>query len=192
MKRRQKIHQKPPKASFGINLPTLDRYSICIGAAGMILLLSSLQVMFFSTSHQTYEDVFEGIYGKNARSSILNSHHDVAAMAMKNFAHNKAVIAAAGLSAGGFRTATNYFGPMLHLVGYVATLPSWCLFYLSKWGTSKFSASMYVACAFLNIFPVFLCKAIPSLQATGMMGMTICCVQSYCERQRRRNKRQRI
>jgi hypothetical protein len=84
--------------------------------------------------------------------------------------------ASAKLAGAGFWTASDLFGPLLHLGGVAACIPS--LYLLSRYlwsggggSTNSMSAATVTLMLPLNAIPIFLCNGIPSLQAAAWVAL---------------------
>jgi hypothetical protein len=71
----------------------------------------------------------------------------------------------------GFWTSDSLFGPLLHLGGIVAVLPTLYLLYQKRWQGQPVPASQITLALPLNAIPLLLCRGIPSLQAAALVAI---------------------
>ena len=144
-------------------------YAIFLRGCG----LSKFSFLFGSgDSVSSQEDVFSLVYGSARRTTGVGALDDVAKMAKKSVVHTRTMVAAAKLSGSGIWTSSSLLGPLMHLLGLLAILPS--LQYLvrhSCYGRAPSSSSMVLLALPLNILTIFIGRGIPSLVAAAMMGL---------------------
>lgn len=132
------------------------------------------------------EDAFANVYG----SSRTTGGDDLASMIKKSIAHDQIMKTSAKLAGSGFWTASNMLGPLLHLGGLVATLPSLYFLMTQMWageGTSKTTLT-----APLNLLPLVLCRGIPALRALSVIGLIGGLIQFLTRRQHDRQSKMQI
>jgi hypothetical protein len=105
-------------------------------------------------------------------SSMLGRNKDaLASMAEKTASYSDALVIAARLAGSGIWTTSSMFGPLIHIAGFAATVPSVFLLLSQLWyGVPKHRAQVLFAMP-LNIFPILFCKGTPTVQAIGLIGM---------------------
>jgi hypothetical protein len=124
------------------------------------------------------DDVFSLVYGSARRTTGVKAIDDVATMAKKSVVHTRTMVAAAKLSGSGIWTSSSLSGPLMHLLGLLATLPS--LQYLimhSCYGKAP-SSSKVLPTLPLNILTILIGRGIPSLVAAATIGLVGGIIQS--------------
>ena len=117
------------------------------------------------------EDVFSHVYGSSRRTTGIGALDDVANMAKKSVVHTKTMVAAAKLSASGIWTSSNVLGPVMHILGLVAVLPSLNYLVMHSWsGPAPSSVKVRLALP-LNLLAMFVGRGIPSLVAAATIGL---------------------
>ena len=144
-------------------------YAIFLRGCG----LSKFSFLFGSgDSVSSQEDVFSLVYGSARRTTGVGALDDVAKMAKKSVVHTRTMVAAAKLSGSGIWTSSSVLGPLMHLLGLLAILPS--LQYLVRhtcYGRAPSPSSMVLLALPLNILTIFIGRGIPSLVAAATMGL---------------------
>ena len=85
--------------------------------------------------------------------------------------HTKTMIAAARLSGSGLWTAKSMFGPLMHLFGLAATLPSLQHLVNHSWyGKAPLFGKVVLALP-LNVLAIIIGRGIPSLVAAATIGL---------------------
>uniref|UniRef100_A0A6U6IPV7 Uncharacterized protein n=1 Tax=Odontella aurita TaxID=265563 RepID=A0A6U6IPV7_9STRA len=183
--------QRKKVTSFGVKLTKLtkrNRFAPPVAGMVIILLASSLFVILlrgcwllpdvFQSGGKldmgvpkSHEDVFASIYGSNSRTTGVLGEEDVATMAQKNLAHSEVVVTAAKLAGSGFWTSQNIFGPLMHLGGALAVMPSLYCLLSQMWEGKKHPAARVMAMLPLNLIPLVLCAGIPSLRAVATLSL---------------------
>lgn len=119
---------------------------------------------------KSQEDVFSHIFGSK-RTTGVGALDDVATMAEKSVVHTKTMIAAARLSGSGFWTAKSIVGPIMHLMGLIASLPSLQQLIKHSWyGKAPLFGKVAMVLP-LNILSIIIGKGIPSLVAVATIGL---------------------
>jgi hypothetical protein len=108
---------------------------------------------------------------KEAMSFFGRNKDTVAAMAEKATSYSQALVLSARLAGSGFWTASNPFGPIIHLAGIAATVPSIFLLVTQLWTGVKRSRAQVVFALPFNIFTILFCKGTPSVQAVALIAM---------------------
>jgi hypothetical protein len=78
-------------------------------------------------------------------------------------------VTSAKLAGSGFWTADGMFGPLLHVAGLIATLPSLYFLVTQLWTGERTSKAAISAP--LNLVPLALCKGIAALRALSLFGL---------------------
>lgn len=99
--------------------------------------------------------------------AIRNKHEDP----MKNILGSKVIISAAKLAGTGFWTSKSIIGPVLHLAGVVALVPSLYMLIMYSWAGTPFSLRNVLVFLPLNLFALAFCRGIPSLWAASLVGI---------------------
>ncbi|KAL7452183.1 hypothetical protein ACHAWC_003904, partial [Mediolabrus comicus] len=178
---------KSKRRWHGLVLPNLTRrnwIAPLLAGTACVFLTASLYAIFlrgcglskfsflFGTGDviKNQEDVFSHIFGSQ-RTTGVGALDDVATMAQKSVVHTKTMIAAARLSGSGIWTAKSIFGPLMHLLGVLATLPS--LHHLVKhswYGKAPLFGKVALVLP-LNILSIIIGKGIPTLVAAATVGL---------------------
>lgn len=120
---------------------------------------------------KSQEDVFLHVYGGARRTTGVGALDDVATMARKSVVHTRTMVAAAKLSGSGVWTSSSLFGPLMHLGGLVAVLPSLRFLVRHSWERAAPSASKVLLALPLNVLAMFIGRGIPSLVAAATIGL---------------------
>jgi len=129
-----------------------------VGLYSIFLRGSPLGSKFFLKSP---DETLSGILGKN--KDILGL------MAEKAKLNSRAYVISTRLQECGFWTSKIIFGPILHVSGLVATLPS-AYFLLSEiWYGAKRSRAQILVALPLNVLPVIICRGTPTIRAVGII-----------------------
>jgi hypothetical protein len=155
-------------SAFGFafnNLSSANRFiPVLVGpvvgfyAASLYIIFVRGSFFFGSGIPKSYGDAFAKILGRN--------RDNLAAMAEKTTTYSEALVLAARVAGSGVWTAPSIFGPVIHIAGLLATIPSMFLLF------SQNSSRVQVLFASpLNIFPLFFCKGTPALQAISLIGI---------------------
>jgi len=185
---------KPAGSSFGINLQKLgpsNRFAPPVAACVLVLLCASIYAIFIrgcgllavATSH---EQVFAKVYGDSRTTGGI----DLSSVLKKSAVHDKIMTSSAKLAGSGFWTADNMFGPVLHLVGLVATLPSLYFLVTGLWTGERTSKAAMAAP--LNLMPLILCKGISALRACAFIGLIGSVLQVLSRRKHDRSSKMQI
>lgn len=132
----------------------LSKFSLIFGAGDVI---------------KNQEDVFSHVYG-SVRHTRAGGLDDVASLAQKSVVHTRTMIAAARLSGSGIWTSKSFFGPVMHFVGLVVSLPGLRSLVQHSWGGKAPPSSKVLILLPLQILAMFLGKGIPSLVAAAVIG----------------------
>jgi hypothetical protein len=151
--------------------PLMGIVTVFLYASLYVILLRGSGFVFFETVAGDHEGVYKAT-AKAAKGGI----DDLAALYQKAMVQSKAMNASAKLAGAGFWTASDPFGPLLHLGGVAACIPS--LYLLSRYlwlggggSTNSMSAATVTLMLPLNAIPIFLCYGIPSLQAAAWVAL---------------------
>jgi len=186
-------------STFGLTLTSLTRSNqfapslssiviVLVVASAYAILLRGCGVFEAATSHS---DTFSSIFGKGGTSGG-GAQDDLARMAEKNMIHSRALAVSARLAGSGFWTAKSLKGPLLHLAGLCATLPSLYFVVNNSWTGHKVSSSMLTLLTPLNIFPLIFCRGIPSLRVVAAVGLIFGLLQLLFQRNSTRRSNMRI
>lgn len=185
---------KQSNASFGITLQKLgpsNRFAPPIAACILVLLCASVYAIFlrgcgFLAVATSHEQVFAKVYGDARTTGSI----DLSSVLQKSAVHDKIMRSSAKLAGSGFWTADNMFGPLLHLGGLLATLPSLYFLVTGIW-TGERSAQAALA-APLNLIPLLLCKGISALRACAFIGLIGGILQAMLRKQHNRASKMQI
>lgn len=174
---------KPTGGSiFRLNLPNLKRSNefypvlmgttlVFLGASAYAILIrgSGLFSLFGASSiARSHSDLFTSVFGSTGSSE---GEDDLAVLAKKTILHSQALTTSAKLAGSGFWTSDSLFGPLLHLGGIMAVLPTLYLLYQKRWQGQPIPASQITLALPLNAIPLLLCRGIPSLQAAALVAI---------------------
>jgi hypothetical protein len=115
---------------------------------------------FGSGIPKSYGDAFAKILGRNRDS--------LASMAQKTTTYSEALVLAARVAGSGVWTSSNILGPIIHLAGLVATVPS---VFLLVYQNVRANRAQVLFALPLNVFPLLFCKGTPALQAISLIGL---------------------
>jgi hypothetical protein len=186
---------KQATSSFGINLQKLgpsNRFAPPVAACVLVLLCASIYAIFLrgcgllavATSH---EQVLAKVYS-DKRASVGGI--DLASVLKKSAVHDKIMTSSAKLAGSGFWTASNLFGPLLHLTGLVCMLPSLYFLVTGLW-TGERTSKVALAVP-LNLVPLILCKGISALRACALIGLIGGIIQMIGRRKHDRSSKMQI
>jgi hypothetical protein len=183
----KRISAPTPKSTggsiFKLNLPNLKRSNkfypllmgttlVFLGASAYAILIrgSGLFSIFGASSiARSHSDLFSSVFGSTGSSA--EGEDDLAALAKKTILHSQALTTSAKLAGSGFWTSDSLFGPLLHLGGIVAVLPTLYLLYQKRWQGQPVPASQITLALPLNAIPLLLCRGIPTLQAAALVSI---------------------
>lgn len=185
---------KSNASSFGINLQKLgpsNRFAPPVAACVLVLLCASIYAIFIRgcgllavpTDH---EQVFAQVYGDGRTTG----DSDLSSVLKKSAVHDRIMTSSAKLAGSGFWTAGNIFGPLLHLGGLIATLPSLYFLVIGLWTGEKTSKAAMAAP--LNLIPLILCKGISALRACGLIGLIGGVIQAITRQKHDRSSKMQI
>lgn len=167
---RASVTAKSARKGFGISMtnlnpsnrliPVLAGPLIALYAATLYSIFLRGSVFFGSGIPKSYGDAFAKILGRNRDS--------LASMAEKTTTYSHALVLAARVAGSGVWTSPSILGPIIHIAGFVATVPSISLLLFQY---TKANRAQVLFAMPLNIFPLFFCKGIPALQAISLIGM---------------------
>jgi hypothetical protein len=165
---------KQPSLTFGVTLQKLgptNRFAPPVAACVLVLLCASTYAIFlrgcgFLAVATSHEQVFAKVYGDKRTTT---GGIDLSSVLKNSAVHDKIMTSSAKLAGSGFWTASNLFGPLLHLAGLVCTLPSLYLLITGMWTGER--ASKVAMAAPLNLVPLLLCKGISALRACALIGL---------------------
>lgn len=193
-----KVH----KSALRLNLPNLtrdNRWFPPFALTVLIFLLASVYTIllrgsglfpFGGSIARSHEDVFTNVFGSAATASEGNQ--DLATLAQKTASHNLALSTSAKLAGSGFWTAKGFFGPILHLAGVIATLPSLFLLFNQHWLGLPVPSSQVTVCLPLHVIPVALCRGIVGLRAASLLIVVGAVAQLFARRQVEQTSKMRL
>lgn len=156
--------------------PLMGSVTVFLYASLYVILVRGSGFLFFETVAKDHEQVYKATAAESGSEDTAKTLDDLANLYQKTMTHNKAMYASAKLAGAGFWTSQNAFGPLLHLGGVAACLPS--LYLLSRYlwsggggSTTKVSAAMVTLALPLNSIPIFICRGIPSLQSAAWVAL---------------------
>jgi hypothetical protein len=162
---------KPPKKTMGLTLKNLsasNRLVPLIVGSLLVFFTATLYAIFLrgsflfgSTVAKSHVDVFSNVFGKKDA---------LAAMAEKAISQSQALVVSARLAGSGLWTSDNILGPLIHLGGLAAAVPSAFLLVSQMWSGVNVPKAQVVFALPLNSFPLLLCRGIPSLRAAALIG----------------------
>mmetsp|Transcript_6908 Transcript_6908/g.19352 ORF Transcript_6908/g.19352 Transcript_6908/m.19352 type:complete len:1330 (+) Transcript_6908:188-4177(+) len=169
----------PPVAGTAAVFVVASLFAILLRGAGFLSIFGAGDVA------RSHEDVFSNVFGDKKT-------HDLATLAEKAVSHVKALATSAKLAGAGFWTAKDWLGPILHLVGITAVLPSLFLLVAQGWSPTSSLSSFVPLCIPLNLIPMVLSRGIPSLLAGAALGLVGGLVQVVTNRSAAHNSKMRI
>ena len=164
----------------GLVLSTLTRsnaYTLVLAGTIAVFLVSTLYAIFirgcgmskFSFIFGLGEDNDNGV--KSQADVFQSGLAEVTQMAKKSVVHTKTMVAATRLNASGIWTSSSIVGPVMHILGLLATLPSLQYLLGSHYSGGKApSASKVVVALPLDILAMFIGRGIPSLVAVATIA----------------------
>jgi hypothetical protein len=159
------------------NLRSANRWVPPLVLSVVALLMSSLYAVFLRGSGivaifggppvaMTHSELYATIFRVEEDNEAIQ---DVASLAQKTMAHGSALVAAAKLAGSGIWTAGSIIGPLLHIAGILATLPSLFLLIQKYWHGAKVSTLHLNFALPLTLIPIVICRGIPSLTVAGLI-----------------------
>ncbi|GKY95566.1 hypothetical protein MPSEU_000518100 [Mayamaea pseudoterrestris] len=163
-------------ASVAVFLTT-SVYSILLRGSGFLSLLDG------AVAH-THNDLLDAL--SRDKTDELGWGGDIFIV------RNSLLSSSAQLAGSSIWTAPNVFGPLLHLAGLLATLPSlWLLFACTI--KAKAVSCTHVSFALLFcLIPVIACYKIPSVQVTGFLALLGGVYQAFYEQRAKKESMMRI
>jgi hypothetical protein len=163
---------KPPRKTIGLPLEKLslsNRFAPLVMGTLIVFSTATLYAIFLrgsflfggavATSHL---DVFSKVVGKNTDT--------LAQMAQLSISHSQALVVSARMAGSGFWTSGNPLGPLLHLCGLAATVPSGFLLVSQMWSGSSVPKSQVVIALPLNSIPLLFCRGVPTIPVAAIIG----------------------
>jgi hypothetical protein len=164
---------KAPKSIIGLQLKNLNSSNrlvpLIAGTAAVFLAATFYTILlrgsflFDDAVAKSHVDVFAKVFGKER--DVL------ATMAEKSMSHSQALVTSARLAGSGVWTSDSIFGPLLHLGGFVSTLPSLYFFITQQWKSTPVPKAQVTLALPLTLIPLVLCRGIPSLVASALIGL---------------------
>ena len=165
-------NMQPMRSVFGMTFPNLKSSNkivpVIVGIISVLYMASLYTILlrgspfFGKTVAKSHVDVM---------SSFLNKDDKLATMAENAVSQSQTLVMSARLAGVSIWTASNILGPIMHLCGVIATVPTIFLLVSSMWsGTSVPKAQITLALP-LNAIPLLFCKGIPALRTAAIMGI---------------------
>jgi hypothetical protein len=160
---------KASKRTVGINLPNLNssnRFVPVIVASVSVFFMASLYTILLRGSF---------LFG----TTVAKSHIDVmsvipdnlAAMAKKDISQSQTLIMSARLAGASIWTSNSIMGPIIHLCGLIAAVPSIFLLVSDMWSGIDVPRAQVTLALPLNAIPLLFCKGTPTLRAAAIIGV---------------------
>ena len=155
-------------------LTARNRFYPVLGGASLVFLLATLHVIFLRGSPflnlvapvpNTHRDAVSTM---NSGEEKINN--ELLEVVGKIVQQNMVLAASAKLAGSGFWTADSFYGPLLHLIGLVCSLPVHFLLFQSWWRQIPTSRSSFAMSLPINAIPILLCRGIPSLRILSIIG----------------------
>lgn len=185
---RKKYHVSSTKSKTkGLVLPNLTRsnwFAPLLAGTLSVFLVSTCYAIFLrgcglskfsllfggSDLTKSQDDVLSHVHGSASKITGIRALDDVATMAKMSVVHTRTMVASIKLSDSGIWTARNIWGPLMHMMGLVAVLPS--LQYLvrhSCFGAAPSTRIVLLALP-LNVLAMTIGRGIPSLIALAAIS----------------------
>ena len=184
---------KAPANTMGItlrNLSSANRFMPPLAGTVLVFGVAALYAILirgsflFGSAAKSHIDVFANLIGKKGS--------DLASLAEKSISHSQALVISARLAGSGIWTSKNIFGPLLHLGGLAASIPSLYFLLSQMWSGVIVSRAQATFALPLNLIPLILCKGIPSLRAMAVIGLVGGIFQMVTMEQHNRRSHMRI
>jgi hypothetical protein len=165
---------RPPASTIGLPLPNLsasNRFAPPVAATFLVFFVAALYAIFLrgsflfgsvSTSHYDHYDLISKVSGGNSAK--------LAKLAQRSVSHSLSLVVSARLAGSGFWTASNPLGPLIHLGGLVATVPSVFVLLSHMWRGLKVPKSQVIVALPVNLIPLLFCRGVPAIRAAAMVG----------------------
>lgn len=163
---------------------------LCVSLYAILLRGSGFLWVFGVSAVRSHADVFASVVAPSAKSHLETA--DLANLANKAISESMVLSTSARLSVSGFWTSSNFFLPMLHLVGVAAMIPSLFLLVNQYWFGITVISSQITFCLPLNAIPVLLCRGIPSLRVAALITVVSALFQLLIRRQSEQASKIRI
>lgn len=156
---------KPSSKNIGIDFPSLTRSNQFVPpmvASVLSFFAASLYTIFirgFFTPGSAEKNNLETI---EATGTLI-------VMARRTISHNKAMAFASRLADASLWTSTTIMGPLIHICGLVATVPSLYLLAAGMWHGRNVPKAQVTLFLPLNIISIFFCTGTPTLRAVGVV-----------------------
>lgn len=149
-----------------VNLNSSNRFVPVVVAAVSVFFTASLytillrgSLLFGTTVAKTHTDVM---------SAVPDS---VAAMAKESMSRSHTLVMSARLAGASIWTSNSMVGPIIHLCGLVAAIPSIFLLIADKWSGVRVPKAHVTLALPLNAIPLLFCKGTPTLRAAAIIGV---------------------
>jgi len=185
---RKKYQVSSTKAKTkGLVLPTLTRsnwFAPLLAGTVSVFLVATCYAIFLrgcglskfsflfggSDLTKSQDDVLSHVHGSASKITGIRALDDVATMAKKSVVHTRTMVASIKLGDSGIWTARNIWGPLMHMMGLVAVLPS--LQYLVRHSCFGAAPSARIVLLTLppNVLAMAIGRGIPSLIALAAIS----------------------
>jgi hypothetical protein len=96
---------------------------------------------------------------------------NLAAMAKKDISQSQTLILSARLAGASIWTSNSIMGPIIHLCGLIAAVPSIFLLVSDMWSGIDVPRAQVTLALPLNAIPLLFCKGTPTLRAAAIIGV---------------------
>jgi len=151
------------------NLNASNRYVPPVAGTILVFYLAGLYNIFLRGS--PFFDSKLNLKGAGSTlADFLGKNKNILGSLVENASSNsRAFTLSNSLEGSGFWTATSIFGPIVHVAGLLATIPSAYLFLSQNWYGMRRSNSQILPVLPLNILPILFCKGTPMVRALGVI-----------------------
>ncbi len=133
--------------------------------------LSKFSLLFGSGDlSKGQSDVVSLVHGSVSKITGIRALDDIATMAKKSVVHTRTMVAAVKLGDSGIWTSTNVVGPLMHVLGLVAILPSLLYVLEHTYVGAAPSARKVLLALPLNVLAMAIGRGIPSLLALSAIS----------------------
>jgi len=156
---------KATNKSIGINFPNLTRSNQFVPP-----IVASVFVFFAASLYTIFLRGFSSSGGpEKSNEETLAAAGTLISMAQRTISHNKAMAFASRLADASLWTSTTIMGPIIHICGLLATIPSLHLLVSGMWYGKNVPKAQVTLFLPLNIIAIFFCTGTPTLRAVGVI-----------------------
>ena len=151
----------------------------CLLGTGVVYILTTFYCIFLrgfsfslgsipesSPMQKNHNEMFRTIM----KSNFPMKHNQELLLTQSVLSHDEVIASSAKLAAAGIWTSNHLLGPLLHILGFLAILPTWYF----PFTTAKNHNSVNVGTILpLNMFTLFVSRGIPSLIAAMWLGLIL-------------------